>query len=213
MQPLESFSSLEIGAPRAQPWNSTGYFNAPDRKNAYSHQWHVELQRQFTRNLMVGVAYVGSYNGRMEYSGRAAAPKTAAIDPATGRRLTPAERDQLRAWPHITGDFRYSDDIGMSKYNSLQLKAQQRFAEGFTTHALVHLVALHRHQQRLVRRRGRHRRAPGPELLGHRRRSRHLGLRHPAHPDLGVHLGAALRAGQALAHRRRGVAGSSATGR
>jgi outer membrane receptor protein involved in Fe transport len=133
VQPLESFSTLAIGAPRDQPWNSTGYFNAPDRKNAYSHQWHVELQRQLTRNLMVGVAYVGSYNGRMEYSGRAAAPKTAAIDPSTGRRLTPAERDQLRAYPYITGDFRYSDDIGMSKYNALQVKAQQRFAKGFTT--------------------------------------------------------------------------------
>ena len=142
VQPLESFSSLAIGAPRAQPWNSTGFFNAPDRKNAYSHQWHVELQRQLTRNLMVAAAYVGSYNGRMEYSGRAAAPKVAAIDPTTGRRLTPAERDQLREWSHITGDFRYSDDIGMSKYNALQLKAQQRFAKGFTTHALVHLVAL-----------------------------------------------------------------------
>ncbi len=77
VQPLESFSSLGIGAPRDQPWNSTGYFNAPDRKNAYSHQWHVELQRQLTRNLMVGAAYVGSHNGRMEYSGRAAAPKLA----------------------------------------------------------------------------------------------------------------------------------------
>jgi hypothetical protein len=57
----------------------------------------------------------------------------AAIDPTTGRRLTAAERNDLREWPHITGDFRYSDDIGMSKYNSFQLKAQQRFAKGFTS--------------------------------------------------------------------------------
>jgi outer membrane receptor protein involved in Fe transport len=131
--PLESYSSLAIGLPRAEPWNSTGFFNAPDRKNAYSHQYHVELQRQVTRNLMLGVAYVGSYNGRMEYAGRAGLPKVAAIEPGTGRRLTPAERNQLREWPHITGDFRYSDDIGMSKYNSFQLKAQQRFAKGFTS--------------------------------------------------------------------------------
>jgi hypothetical protein len=133
IQPVESFSSLSIGAPRAEPWNSTGYFNAPDRKNAYSHQWHLEVQRQITRNLMASVAYVGSYNGRMEYSGRAAAPKTAAIEPGTGRRLTPAERNALRPWAHITGDFRYSDDIGMSKYNAFQLKVQQRFSQGFTS--------------------------------------------------------------------------------
>ena len=129
---VESYSQLGIGAPRDFPWNSTNYFNAPGRKNAYSHQWHVELQRELTKNLMAGAAYVGSYNGRMEYAGRAADPKGPAID-ATGRRLTPAERDQIRPWPHITGQFRYSDDIGMSKYNAFQFKLQQRFSEGLTS--------------------------------------------------------------------------------
>ena len=130
---VESYANLPIGAPRAQPWNSTGYFNSPDRKNAYSHQWHVELQREVTRNLMVGVAYVGSYNGRMEFSGRAFAPTTAAIDPATGRRLTTAERNALRPWAHIDGSFRYSDDIGMSRYNAFQLKVQRRYANGLAS--------------------------------------------------------------------------------
>jgi hypothetical protein len=78
---------------------------------------------------MVAAAYVGSYNGRMEYAGKAASPKVAAID-ATGRRLTPAERNQLRPWPHIDGTFTYEDDIGMSRYNALQLKVQRRFANG-----------------------------------------------------------------------------------
>jgi hypothetical protein len=119
--------------PKPIPWNSTGaYFNDPDRKNAYSHQWHLEIQRQLTHNLMAGVAYVGSYNGRMEYSGRAFAPRTAAVD-ATGRRLTAAERDQLRPWPYITSDARYSNSIGMSKYNAFQLRLQHRFAEGFSS--------------------------------------------------------------------------------
>ena len=65
-------------------------------------------------------------------SGRAADPKVAAID-AAGRRLTPAERDLLRPWPHITGNFRYSNDIGMSKYNAFQFKLQQRFAKDLTS--------------------------------------------------------------------------------
>jgi hypothetical protein len=55
------------------------------------------------------------------------------VDPATGRRLTPAERDQLRPWPHITGSFRYEDDIGMAKYNALQLKVQHRFSDGLAS--------------------------------------------------------------------------------
>jgi hypothetical protein len=132
IQRIEDLQQLPL-LPRDQPWNATGaYFNDPGRKNAYSHQWHVELQRQFTRNLMVGVAYVGSYNGRMEYSGRAFAPKVAAVD-ATGRRLTAAERDQLRPWPHITSDARYSNSIGMSKYNAFQLKVQHRFARDLSS--------------------------------------------------------------------------------
>jgi hypothetical protein len=131
---IESLGSLPFGVPRPFPWNATSaYFNDPDRKDPYSHQWHVEVQRQFTQNLMLGAAYVGSYNGRMEYSGRAFAPKTAAIDPATGRRLTPAERDQLRPWPHITTDARYSKDLGMSKYNAFEFKAQQRYSQGLSS--------------------------------------------------------------------------------
>jgi outer membrane receptor protein involved in Fe transport len=129
MQRIEDVGTLPFATPRAAPWNSAQFFNDPGRKNSYSHQWHVEVQREITRDLMVGAAYVGSYNGRMEYAGKAASPKVAAID-SSGRRLTPAERNQLRPWPHIDGTFTYSDDIGMSRYNSLQLKVQRRFANG-----------------------------------------------------------------------------------
>jgi hypothetical protein len=69
----------------------------------------------------------------MEYSGRAFAPKTAAIDAATGRRLTAAERDAMRPWPYITTDARYSNDIGMAKYNSFQFKAQHRFSANLSS--------------------------------------------------------------------------------
>jgi outer membrane receptor protein involved in Fe transport len=130
IQRIEDVENLPFAAPRAAPWNSTGFFNDPDRKNAYSHQWHLEVQREISRNMVVGVGYVGSYNGRMEYAGRAQAPRVAAVDPVTGRRLTAAERNQLRPWPHIDGTFTYSDDIGMSKYNSFQFRIQRRFANG-----------------------------------------------------------------------------------
>jgi outer membrane receptor protein involved in Fe transport len=133
LQRIDDTGTLPYAAPRPFPWNSDGYFNAPDRGNAYSHQWHLELQRELMRNTMLAIAYVGSYNGRMEYAGRAAAPMTAAIDPVTGRRLTAAERDQLRPWPHITGTFRYSDSIGMSKYNAFQFKAQHRFSQDLSS--------------------------------------------------------------------------------
>ena len=130
---VENIDSLPFGLPAAQPWNASGWFNDPDRKNSYSHQWHVEIQREMTRDLVVSAGYVGSYNGRMEYSGYAHVPAAPAIEAGTGRRLTPAERDQLRPWPHITGSFRYEDDIGMARYNALQLKAQHRFSGGLAS--------------------------------------------------------------------------------
>ena len=130
---IEDTETLPFLAPRAAPWNSTGFYNDPNRKNAYSHQYHVELQRQLTRNLMVGAAYVGSYNGRMEYAGRPQALTEPGIEPGTGRRYTAAEIDARRPWPHINGTFTYSDDIGMAQYDALQLKAQQRFSDGLSS--------------------------------------------------------------------------------
>jgi hypothetical protein len=129
---VENVGALPFGVPRGDPWTSGGWFNNPDRKNAYSHQWHVEVQREITRNLMVAVGYVGSHNGRLEYAGRAQSPPAPAIAP-DGRRLTPAERDQLRPWPHIQGDFRYEDSIGWANYHALQFKIQRRFAGGLAT--------------------------------------------------------------------------------
>jgi len=129
---IEDVDDLPFGVPRSDPWTSGGWFNDPDRKNAYSHQWHVEVQREITRNLMVAVGYVGSHNGRLEWAGRAQAPPEPAIA-ADGRRLTPAERDLLRPWPHIRGDFRYAESIGYGNYNAFQFKLQRRFANGLAS--------------------------------------------------------------------------------
>jgi outer membrane receptor protein involved in Fe transport len=133
VQRIEDFRSIPFLAPRAAPWNSEGFYNDPDRKNAYSHQWHVEYQRELSRNFAASLAYVGSYNGRMEYAGRPQAPSAPAVEAGTGRRLTAAERDRLRPYPYINGTFTYSDDIGMSRYNALQAKMQRRFSQDLSS--------------------------------------------------------------------------------
>ncbi len=112
--------------PEATPWTATGWMNDPERKNGYSQQWNFEIQRQMTDSLMLSVAYVGSSNGRLEYSGLANMAKT----PGPG---TPAEVAARRAVPYMGGEFRYSQSIGSSNYNSLQVKADRRFANGFQT--------------------------------------------------------------------------------
>jgi hypothetical protein len=132
--PLDTLlTNLPFALPSPDPWNRSGWFNDPDRKDAYSHQWHLEIQREMANNLMMSVAYVGSQNGRLEYSGVAQAATRPGVDTATGRRLTAAEVDQLRPYPYLKGSWRYEDDIGMSSFHSFQYKLQRRFSSGLST--------------------------------------------------------------------------------
>jgi hypothetical protein len=110
--------------PDASPWNQSGWFNNPDRKTAYSHQWNVEIQRQMTENLMLSAAYVGSVNRRLEYTGLGNSART----PGPG---SPEVVSSRRPMPYMWGGVFYSDSIGRANYNSLQFKAQRRFATGF----------------------------------------------------------------------------------
>jgi hypothetical protein len=110
--------------PAASPWNASGWFNDPDRKNGYSFQWNVEIQRQMTHDLLVSAAYVGSTNGRLEYSGLGNTAKT----PGPG---SPEEVNARRPVPHMGGGVFYSRSIGDQRYNALQVKIHRRFAAGF----------------------------------------------------------------------------------
>jgi TonB dependent receptor/Carboxypeptidase regulatory-like domain len=109
----------------AHPWGTGGFYDDPNFKDAYSHQWNAELQRQFGRNLMVAVAYVGSKSGRQPYSGRGNAASQASPN---GTPL--AQIDALRAIPWMTSGLNYSRSIGEASYNGLEVKVQRRFARG-----------------------------------------------------------------------------------
>jgi hypothetical protein len=109
--------------PAASPWTQTGWMNDPERKSGYSQQWNIEIQRQLTDTTMLSMAYVGSVNGRLDYTGLANTART----PGAG---TPTEVSARKPVPYMTGEFRYSQSIGSSHYNSLQVKAQRRFANG-----------------------------------------------------------------------------------
>lgn len=112
--------------PDKSPWNSTGWMNDPNRRNGYSHQWNLEIQRQLAQELMLSIAYVGSVNRNLDYTGLGNTART----PGAG---TPAEINARRPVPYMGGEFRYSRSIGSSNYNSMQLKAERRFAQGLQT--------------------------------------------------------------------------------
>ena len=109
--------------PAANPWVLDTWSNDPQRKNALSHQWHVELQRQVTDQLMASAAYVGSANRRGEYAGLG----NSATVSGPG---TPDEVNARRPFPQAGGGTFYSRSIGESSYHALQLKARRRFSDG-----------------------------------------------------------------------------------
>jgi hypothetical protein len=130
--PVQSINTIEgafpVPVPAASPWSTGGYYDDPNFKDAYSHQWNVEVQRQLTSTMMFSVAYVGSKNGRLPYTGYGNAARTASPN---GTPL--ATVDTLRPMPFMIGSLRYSRSIGKSRYNALQTKFERRLSGGLHT--------------------------------------------------------------------------------
>jgi hypothetical protein len=132
--PLTYITNIEGSFPDpsvpADAWGSVSgrYVNAPDYKNARSHQWNVAIERQFGQSLVVAAAYVGSHNSRVDYTGYANA-----ANQASAKSVAPTTVDTYRAIPWATANIRYSESIGWSNYNALEMKVQKRFSQGLTT--------------------------------------------------------------------------------
>ncbi|MCW5978277.1 MAG: carboxypeptidase regulatory-like domain-containing protein [Bryobacteraceae bacterium] len=126
-QPLRTIQDIEgsyaAALPEPSPWERQGWFNDPERKNGYSHQWNVEVQRQLSEDLTASAAYVGSWSGRLEYSGLG----NSARQPGHG---TPEEVQARRPVPFLNGGVFYSRSMGTANYNALEVKMRRRFARG-----------------------------------------------------------------------------------
>ena len=132
--PLVLITSLEGNFPNpvvaANPWTSTGggYTNDPAFKNARSQQWNVEIQRQVSSSMMLAVAYVGSHNSRLDYTGYAnAAPH------ANPQGTTAAAIDAEKLMPFMSPAWHYTESKGYANYDGLEAKFHQRLAKGLTT--------------------------------------------------------------------------------
>ena len=115
--------------PTTNPWTPTNTFgDDPKYKDGYSNQWNFEIQRELSPSMMVSVAYVGSSNGRLPYTGLANAASQAF--PAG----TPAATvDAARAMPWVNANITYSLSTGRANYNALEAKFQRRFSSGLQT--------------------------------------------------------------------------------
>ncbi len=109
--------------PDPSPFGSAGWYANPRTKPAYSHQWNVEIQEQLRNNLTFSIAYVGSRTKRLEHNGSA----NTALSAGPG---SPEEVRQRRPFPYQTTMF-YGNFHGQGWYDSLQMKLNRRFTDGF----------------------------------------------------------------------------------
>lgn len=107
------------------PWGTQTYFWDPLKKDAKSEEWNVALQRQFGKNLVSTISYVGSVGNRLDMT----------LDGNAAQTLGPGNASVVnsrRPWPFYGTDTRYGTDLGHSNYNALQVKVEKRYSNGIT---------------------------------------------------------------------------------
>jgi len=114
--------------PTTSPWTVGGFNDDPKYKDPYSHQWHVEYQRELRKSMMVSVAYVGSESRRLPYSGLANAARQAFPNGTAAATV-----DAARAVPWVGAGVNYTLAIGKANYKALETKFQRRFTNGWST--------------------------------------------------------------------------------
>jgi hypothetical protein len=115
--------------PAPSPWTSSGWADQPNLQNPYAQEWNLDIQHQFGSNEMLSVAYVGSLDHDLPYTGYANAAPV-----ASPNGTPPAAVDALRAMPWMdAGAIHYTQALGVSRYNALEVSFQRQFTNGWST--------------------------------------------------------------------------------
>ncbi len=112
--------------PTTNPWGIGGFSDDPRYKDPYSLQYHVEVQQELTRATLLSLAYVGSRDGRLPFSGLANAAQHAF---PTGTPAATVDATRAMQWVNINN---YTMSIGHSNYNGLEAKLDHRFTNGLS---------------------------------------------------------------------------------
>lgn len=130
--PLTPITSLAGSFPSAvvsaSPWTAGGFYNSPDYVNPRSQQWNFDIQHQFSGGIALTVAYVGSKDTRLDYTGYGNASPV-----ANPNGTSAATIDSRRLIPFMNPTLRYSQSIGIANYNALEAQVQKRFSHGLMT--------------------------------------------------------------------------------
>ncbi len=138
--PPGPFSNPLIGIqspfPAAFPPAKDTFFQAPtlvitlDPRGAYNtpsiYNWNLALERQLAKDWLARIAYVGSRSNHLERSEE--------LNPSVyipGSKLSTDQRRVFQGYQFIS----LASQSGVSRYNSMQLTVERRFARGFTARA------------------------------------------------------------------------------
>lgn len=101
------------------PFTSFGWYYDPHLKDPYSHQWNVEVQKEFSSTLVASIGYVGSVDRHLPITGHAnnsPEPGGAGLD-----RPFPWASTALEATSR-----------GSSNFNALEARVDKRLAHGIS---------------------------------------------------------------------------------
>lgn len=130
--PLTKITDLEGHFPEPvvapSPWLSAGYVNAPNYKDSRALEYNFQIQQQLAPTTLLSLAYAGSKNSRLDYTGYANAANHAS---PKGTPLTTI--DSYKYIPWSSPAWHYSEDTGYANYNALLVSFQKRFSTGWNT--------------------------------------------------------------------------------
>lgn len=150
---LANGPAVQVTAPNPNSGLGQGVFDVQrNQGSGYSQQWNFTVQKTFGRDLNLEIGYIGSKNTRLGLpeanlnqlpsAGLALGPAllTKVPNPFAGQipassslgGPTITEQQLLRAYPRFTTVALFRDNVGNSKYSSLQAKLEKRFAKGLT---------------------------------------------------------------------------------
>jgi hypothetical protein len=116
---------LNLGAGPIEPASSpfsplnVNFYTNPNLKTGYSDQWNVGFQQELVPGAIATVNYVGSRNAHI------ASVVTANASPTPG----PGDPQQSAPYPYIL-PMPYTESVGSSDYNALQVSSQIRLHSG-----------------------------------------------------------------------------------
>ena len=144
------------------------YRPADANQRSYSHQWNITVDRQLGHDLALSIAYVGSAGRRLPSSIdpiNAVDPRHLSMGPALDDEFepgmtslhgvplpyagwveqmtgcSPSVAQALRPFPQDCDNLQgLNENHGESRYNSLQVKLEKRFANGFYGSGVLHAV-------------------------------------------------------------------------